>query len=291
MFQIISDGACDFSKDEVKEHNIDIVPFYISFDGINYLKEGIDISREDFFNRLISDKNTFPKTAQPNPQDYVDIYTPHLEAGEDILCITISSKVSGSFSSAKMAVDILAENYPERTIVLLDTLNGSIAQRLILKEIIKMRDIGYSLNDTAYVAEKIIKTARIYFTVETLEYLKRGGRVGPTTALVGNILGIRPILQVEDGMISQLDSVRGKSKTLKLIEEAMVEALKDEKDNINLAIGHIFREDDAASLKANIEAGLSIDITNPLIEMGISMGAHAGPGTLVFAYCKKYDAV
>ncbi|MCL2566100.1 MAG: DegV family protein [Defluviitaleaceae bacterium] len=291
MFKIISDGACDFSKDEVKKYNIDIVPFYISFDGLNYLKEGIDISRKDFFNRLVSDKTVFPKTAQPNPQDYVDIFIPYLDKGVDILCITVSSKVSGSNNSAKMAVDMLADDYPDRSIVLLDTLNGSVAQGLILKEIIKMRDAGLSLDKTTQIAENIINSAKQYFTVETLEYLKRGGRVGPTTALVGSILGIRPILQVEDGMISQLDSVRGKSKTLKLIEEAMVEALKDDVNNISIAIGHVFREEDANALKANIGAGLNIQIPSPLVEMGAVIGAHAGPGALVFAYCKKYEEV
>jgi len=291
MFKIISDGACDFSKKEVEEYGVGIVPFYISFDGVNYLKEGIDIKREDFFNRLMSDKTVFPKTAQPNPQDYIDIFTPHLSTGMDIICLTISSKVSGSYSSAKMAIDILKNDYPERRIVLLDSLNGSVAQGLILKEIIKMHDNGYTLDKTMKLAEKIIKTARIYFTVESLEYLKRGGRIGPTTALVGYILGIRPILQVEDGMITQLDSVRGKKKTLKLIEEAMIEALKDEKDNICLSIGHIFREEDAIELKANIETGLGIKIPNPLTEIGVTMGAHAGPGALAFAYCRKHDSL
>jgi len=290
MFQIVSDGSCDFSNEEVKQHNVDIVPFYISFDHVNYLKEGVDISKEDYFKRLVSEKGLFPKTSQPNPQDYIDICAPHLEDGEDIIILTISSKLSGSHNSATLAVDILKEDYPDRKIVLLDSLNGSVSQGLILREIIKMRDAGYTLNETARLAGKVIKTTRVYFTLDSLEYLRRGGRVGPTTALVGGILGLRPILQLEDGQVSQLDNVPGKKKALKLIEEAMIDALQDEAQNISLSIGHILSEEDALSFKANTETALGVKITNPITEVGATIGTHAGPGALAFAYCRKYDA-
>lgn len=291
MYQIVSDSSCDFSKEEATKHSVDIVPFYISFDGENYLKEGIDISKEDFFNLLIKEKNLFPKTSQPNPQDYIDVFKPYLENGKDILTITISSKLSGSYNSAIIAVDILKEDYPNRKIVIIDSLNGSIAQGLILREIIKMRDNEYSLTKTVDIANEILKTTRIYFTLDTLEYLKRGGRIGPTTALVGSILGLHPILQVVDGEVSQLDNVRGKKKVFKLIEEAIVNALKDETQSINLSIGHILSENDANSFKDNIESALNTSISNPITEVGVTIGTHAGPGALAFAYCKKYETI
>lgn len=291
MFQIISDGGCDFSKDEVKKYNVEIVPFYVSFDEGTHLKEGVDITKEKFFQRLIEEKNLFPKTAQPNPQDYIDAFTPHLKAGKDILCLTISSKLSGSKASTKIAVDMLKEEYPDRTITVIDSLSSSIGQGLILREIIKMRDAGYSLNKTAHIAEKILKTTKLYFTVDSLEYLKRGGRVGPTTALVGGVLGLRPILHLEEGQVVQLETVRGKKNALKLIEEGLVDALKDETQKINLSIGHILSEEDAVSFKANTEKSLDMKISTPITEVGVTIGAHAGPGALAFAYCKKYDAI
>ena len=291
MFQIISDGGCDFSKEEVKKHNLDIVPFYITFDQVSHLKEGIDITKEDYFKRLVNEKNLFPKTSQPNPQDYIDVYTPHLKAGRDILLLTISSKLSGSNASAVIAADMLRDEYPGRTIEIIDSLNASIGQGLILREIIKMRDAGYTLSETAELTRRILKTTRVYFTLESLEYLKRGGRVGPTTALVGGILGLRPILQLEEGQVSQLDSMRGKKKSLKLIEEAIVDAVKDDKQRVNLSIGHILREEDAAEFKASLESSLDMKIANPVIEVGVTIGTHAGPGALAFAYCMKYDAL
>jgi len=289
MFQIISDGGCDFSTEEAKKYNVDVVPFYISFDHENYLKEGVDISKEDYFKRLVAEKGLFPKTSQPNPQDYIDVFTPHLEAGQDLLVLTISSKLSGSYSSAVLATDMLQEEYPDRTILLLDSLNVTIGQGLILREIIKMRDAGLSLQETVQLAEKVLKTTQIYCTLDTLEYLKRGGRVGPTTALVGGILGLAPILQVVAGQVSQLDNVRGRKRALKLIEEAMVEALKDETEHISLSIGHILSEEDALAFKASTEAALGVNIENPITEVGVTIGSHVGPGALAFAYCRKYD--
>ncbi|MCL2215615.1 MAG: DegV family protein [Defluviitaleaceae bacterium] len=291
MYRVISDGGCDFTKEEAEKLNIDIAPFYISFDGETHLKEGVDIRREDYFNRLVSDKGLFPKTAQPSPQDYIDLYTPHLQAGKDILSLTISSKLSGSFNSAVLAAGILKEDYPNRVIKIVDSLNVSIGQGLILREIIRMRDAGYNLQKNVQFAEKLLATTRIYFTLESLEYLKRGGRIGPTTAFVGGILGLCPILQLENGEVSQLDNVRGRKNALKLINEAMVDALKDETQNISLSIGHILSENDAVAFKEATEASLGIIIANPITEVGAAIGSHAGPGALAFAYCRKYETL
>jgi len=291
MFKIISDGGCDFTNEEAKKLDVTVVPFYISFDQNSHLKEGIDISNEDYFNRLATEKNLFPKTAQPNPQDYIDYYTPALEAGLDIIAITISSKVSGSNNSANIAADILRNDFPARTIEVIDSLNGSVGQGLILREMIKMRDAGFSLKRTVKLAKEVLKTTRIYFTVESLEYLKKGGRIGPTTALVGGILGLRPILQLVDGEVSQLDSVRGKKNSLRLINEAMVYAVQDAKADVRIGIGHIRSESDAASFKSKMEADLGIEIDTPITCVGAAIGTHTGPGALAFAYCKKYEAI
>jgi len=290
MFQIISDSGCDFSTEEVKKHKIDIVPFYITFDQEVYLKEGVDISKQDYFKRLVEEKDLFPQTAQPSPQDYIDVYTPHLEAGQDILSLTISSKLSGTYNSATLAASTLKEEYPDRTIIVIDSLNCAIGQGLLLKEIIKMRDNGHSLMETAALAEEVKQTVRLYVTLDSLEYLKRGGRVGPTTALVGGILGLRPVLHIVDGAVEQLDSVRGNKRVLQLMTEAMVHALKDETQHVNLSVGHILREEDAVAFKSGLETALGVDIRSPVTEIGVTIGTHAGPGGLVVAYCKKYDA-
>jgi len=290
MYKIISDGGCDFTKQEARQSNVTVVPFYVTFDGNTFLKEGEDITVDNFFERLIADKTLHPKTSQPNPQDYIDAYTPHLEAGYDIISLTISSKLSGSHASASLAADMLREEFPKRTIIIIDSLNVCIGQGLILRELIKMRDAGYSLEKTAEMAQKVLETTRVYVTLDSLDYLKRGGRVGPTTAFVGGILGLRPILQVEDGKVTQLDNVRGKARALKMMEEALIDALMDEKENLSLSVGHILSEAEAVTFKSNTEKALDIKIANPITAVGVSIGTHAGPGALAFAYCRKYDA-
>ena len=291
MFQIISDGSCDFSTDEAQKHHVEIVPFYITFDQVSHLKEGLDITKDEYFKRLLAEKNLFPQTSQPSPQDYIDVYTPHLEAGKDILSLTISSKVSGSFNSATLAANILKETYPDRAIVVVDSLNGSVGQGLILKELIKMRDDGCSLSEVSRLAEQVIKTTKIYFTLDSLEYLRRGGRIGPTTALVGGLLGLRPVLHLVDGAVEQLDSVRGNKKVMQLMEEGIVAALKDEAKTISFGIGHILRAEDAATFQANLERVLGIKIMNSITEVGVTIGTHAGPGALIVAYCRKYETL
>ena len=113
MFRLISDSGCDLSMEERQKYDVNVVPFYITFDQETHLKEGVDISTEEYFNRLLTQKNLFPKTAQPNPQDYIDACAPYLKDGKDILLLTISSKLSGSYNSAMVAADMLKEEYPE----------------------------------------------------------------------------------------------------------------------------------------------------------------------------------
>jgi len=214
-----------------------------------------------------------------------------LKAGNDILVLTISSKLSGSNSCANMAAEMIADEFPNRTIYVMDSQSVTIGQGLILREIIRMRDAGYSLEDTVALAEQVCETTRIYVTLDTLEFLKRGGRVGPTTALVGGILGLRPILQVENGEVSQLDNVRGKKNAYQLMKEGIMASLADVKEDINICVGHILSEEDAVTFKATTEKALGIQIRTPVTCIGAAVGTHAGPGAMGFAYCRKYDAL
>jgi len=290
MFQIISDGGCDFSRTDAQQYDVKIAPFYVNF-GDGFLKEDEDITKDEFFNRLLSDKKLFPTTSQPNPADYIEICEPFLKDGKDVVILTISSKLSGSNNSANVAANILKEDFPDRTVVVIDSENGSVAQHLILKEMIAMRDAGLTLAEVESLTKAVIKTTHVYFSLDTLEYLKKGGRVGSTTALIGGALGLRPILQLEDGMISQLDSVRGRKKVIKLLTEAVTHVLADVKDDVQLCIGHILDEKSADGLQESLESSLGIKIQNPVVAVGATIGAHAGPGAMAFAYCKKYTAV
>jgi DegV family protein with EDD domain len=290
MYKLISDGGCDFTAQEVEQHGVTIVPFYVSLQPGEFLKEGVDITKAEFFSRLKNDKSLFPKTAQPSPQDYVDAYTPLLQAGHDIISLTISSKLSGTYNSACLAAEMCMDEFPQRKIEVIDSQNVAVGQGLILKEMLRMQAAGYSMKKTAKLVQQVIASTRIYFSLDSLEYLRKGGRVGPTTALVGGILGLRPILHLIDGEVKQLDSVRGKDRVLKLIEEGLVAALADDIGDVQLAVGHILREEDAAAFKQSLESTLGTQFPGGVIEVGATIGTHAGPGAVAIAYCKKYEA-
>ncbi|MCL2236507.1 MAG: DegV family protein, partial [Defluviitaleaceae bacterium] len=278
MFQLISDGGCDFTKEEAAQLGVEIIPFFVSFDQSTFLKEGVDISKEDYFKRLAEDKSILPKTSQPNPQDCIDHYEPYLKAGKDLIVLTISSKLSGTHNSATLAADMISDDYPDRKIIVVDSLNGSAGQNLILREMVKMRDAGFTIDKIAELATEVIKTTKLYFTPGNLEFLKRGGRVGPTTARVGGLLGLHPILHVVDGAVDQLDSVRSKNKYSQL-EEGAIAALKGSQD-VSVCIGQISNEAVATSFKNNMESELGIKIEAPIVSVGAAIGSHIGPGSL-----------
>ncbi|MCL2610806.1 MAG: DegV family protein [Defluviitaleaceae bacterium] len=291
MFTLVSDNSCDFTKEEAEKHNINLIPFYISLDGENFLKEGKDITLDEFFTKLQNDKTLYPKTSQPSPQDYIDTFKPILDKGEDILAITISSKLSGSNQSAINAVEILKDDYPDRKILILDSLNVSVGCGLIVRELIKMRDVNLGIEESFNLATKVREKTKTYFTIDTLEYLKKGGRIGPAAALVGGLLNLRPILHIQDGVVSPLEKVRGKKNAVKLMKETIVKALKDSGNISNMAAGHINELEEAKTFRQDIEKELNIKIETPISQIGATIGAHVGPGALAFSYCEKYESL
>ena len=291
MFQIITDGASDIKREEAQKHGIDIVPFYITLDGQNFAKETEGFSREEFFKTLANDKNIKPKTSQPNPQDYIDFYIPHLKAGKDILTVTIASGLSGSYNSATQAAKLMAEEYPDRKILVLDTFNITAGQALIIDQIIKMREAGFSIQETFEKAEKIKETTHIYFILETMEFLKRSGRIGGAAALVGGMLKIKPILQMLNNRVEKFDSVRGTKNALKRMFDYVISEISDKKDDVEFTVGHISNLEAAIEYKNNFEKALGKKAGRDVIDIGMMIGVHVGPGALLVAYCKNYDKV
>jgi DegV family protein with EDD domain len=185
----------------------------------------------------------------------------------------------------------MSEEYPERTIEIVDSLNASIGQGLVLREMLRMRDAGFSLTEIAEKGREVVKTTRTLFTLDSLEYLKKGGRIGPTQAFVGGILGLRPILQVVEGEIVSLENVRGKKRVLNMLASAVVDVLKDTKNDANIAVGEIMGMDDAVKFQQGIENALEVKIENPVTSVGVTIGTHTGPGAMAISYCRKYEAI
>ena len=212
-FHIISDGSCDLPVELVQEKNITVVPFYVSFDDQNYLRENVEIGVREFYQQMVDRKGVYPKSSMPSAQDYADVFLPYAKQGIPVICICITAKFSGSVQSAVSARDIVREEYPEAEIAVIDSTVDTVLQGLYLLEPASLRDSGKSYQETVSRLKEIKGSGRIFFTVGNMEYLQHGGRIGKVAALAGSILGIRPIITLKQGEIFPSGIGRGSKRS------------------------------------------------------------------------------
>lgn len=292
-FKIFSDSSCDIDESTLKQYDIHRVPFYISFDQEVYEKEIEEISLEAFFKRLTSEK-VFPKTSLPSIQDYINRFQPILEEGSDILCICISSKFSGSYQSAKSAASILAESFPERKIIITDSIQATGGQGITVLEAARMRDAGYSIKQTKDSLEKLKSTSRIMFTVGSLEYLQRGGRIGKVASLAGSLLQLMPMIQLKEGELVPYGTVRGRKRSLKkistMVEEYFTESGENPKD-YRFGIISGTTVEDTLAFQPILENAIGHPIDYPFFPLGVTIGTNTGPDPVGACFIKKFDRI
>ena len=237
-FDIITDTGCDMPVEYLTEHNIKIVKLGFNMDNVNYEGEsGETIDAKTFYDtmRAGSMPTTYQVTAE-NAKPYIE---ESLQNGNDVLIITFSSGLSGTSGSFAIAARDLREEYPDRKIVVVDSLCASMGQGLLLDYVIKKADEGASLEDTAQYAEDLKLHICHHFTVDDLFHLKRGGRVSTATAVVGSMLKIKPVLHVDDeGHLINIGKAMGRKKSLHtLVENLIATADMDENDPIFISHG------------------------------------------------------
>lgn len=288
-FIILSDSSCDLPENLRQQFNIDVVPFYISFDKENYLKENIDIKIYDFYEKIVSEK-IIPKTSLPSMEDYCEYFKKHLDNGLDILCFTICSELSGSYQSAVNAANIMLEDYPERKILVIDSRKATVAQGLLVIEASKMQKAGFSIEETFEKMEQLKHEGIIVFTIDTLEYLQKGGRIGKASALAGSLLNIKPILLLDNGILEPHSKVRGRKKSLSEILKIFNEYIKDDINKYEIAIAHAHCKDEAIELEKNLNEKYNIKLSYPIFDIGVTVGAHTGATAIGVGFVKKFDA-
>lgn len=290
-YQIISDGSCDLIKEYTEKNNVIVVPFYVSFDGENYYKEGIEIDHDEFYRKMIDEK-CFPKSSLPSVQDYIDAFTPVVKEGKPIICICITEKFSGSYQSAMNAANIVKEDYPDAKITVINSMVNTVLQGLLVNEVVRMRDNGLSYEETIEKIKEIIPSGRIIFTIANIEYLKQGGRIGKLLTFASDKLGIKPLITLKEGEIFPSGVTRSRAKSIKKVVELTKSHFEKNKLNPKdymFCVGTGITDDEAKELAAMLEEALDIKIDFWSGRIGTTIGTHTGPYPIGTGFIRKYD--
>lgn len=265
--KIITDSTSYVSREYVDEENLDVVPLSYIFDELSY-KEGFKGDFDEFFKKLGSTK-LFPTTSQPSAGDFYDAFTKALEDNDEIIAIVLSSKISGTYNSAMLAKNML-EN---KKITIIDSETSASNLRFLVEDAISMVKDGKTSQEIVDFLESKKKEMHIFLTTGTLEYLSRGGRLSSVQATLGNLLSIRPIIELLDGELKLIEKVRGDNKALSTMISKIPATVQ------KIGICHILNISEALKVKAILEE----KFPNSLItidELGPVIGSHLGPKTL-----------
>ncbi len=284
-FAIVSDSSCDLTKSYVEENNINIVPFSISFDSKNYLKENVDIDTKTFYERL-ENGETSVKTSLPSIQDYLDVFIPLLKEGKDIVCLCLSSKFSGSYQSAVNAATIAEDDFPEAKIVVIDSKAATAAQGYIVKEVVKLKEENKPIDTIEESLQDIMANFKLFFTLDSLDFLARGGRIGKGAALAGTLLDIKPILFLQDGELGPHSKVRRRKKAISTLLDILDSEIQKIDGPYYIEVVSSVENEEAFKFRDEISEKYSAkEVT--LTNIGVTIGVHTGPTALGFLIVKK----
>lgn len=294
-YQIITDSSCDLKQELIKEKQLHVVPFYVSFDKETYFKENEEIKVHEFYQKMVDNPSVFPKTSLPSVEDYMKAFTPYLEEGKDIICICITTKFSGSYNSASSAKDILLEDYKDARITVIDATVNTVLQGILVLEAVRMQENGFSYDEVVDGIERIKPTGRIIFTVGNMDYLIHGGRVGKVMKVAVNALKIRPMIILKEGEIFPFGVTRSRGKSIqKIIEKtkAHFKEINETPDDYEIVIGYGYDYEEALSFREELLASLKTysNITEVgIFQIGAMIGVHTGPYPLGIGLIRKYD--
>ena len=280
-FVIFTDSACDIKPDILEKWGVKFCSLTFRFDNEDKEYQNYDMTANDFYAKMRNGGTA--KTAAVNVESFVEAFEEVLKEGTDILYLGFSSGLSTTYNSARLAGEQLKEKYPDRTIITVDTLAASAGFGLLLYLTVKQKEAGKTIEECAEFAENNKLHLCHWFTVDDLEYLKRGGRVSPTVAFVGNMLGIKPVMHMDNaGHLINVTKVRGRKTAVEALAKKYDE-LAINKNEGTLFISHGDCLADAQYLASIIKEkhGMDVEI---ITDVGPVIGAHTGPGVLAFFF-------
>jgi DegV family protein with EDD domain len=277
---IVTDSTANIPANLLNDSPIQVIPLQVIW-GDQILRDGMDITPTEFYERLQTAK-VLPTTSQATPEEFRKVYAELLKKDYEILSIHISSKLSGTLDSAYQA----RQTFPGKPIELVDSQSTSRAMGFQVMAAARVAAMGGSLHDCKAVAEKARQQTGVYFALNTLEFLQRGGRIGGAAALLGTVLNLKPLLELREGQIESVDKVRTLSKTLDRLLDLVAAKIENEQGPIRLCAIHGNSPDEAHQL---LEAACNRFSSSNILESLVSdispvLGTHAGPGALGLAY-------
>lgn len=267
---IFTDSASDLDPAEAAASGIGIVPLIVTF-GSESFKAGVELSSPEFWKRMTAPDAPFPTTAASSPGDFKDAYEAAFAAGaEAIVSVHVSALLSGTLKSAQVARDML----PDREIHLVDSQGASMAQGILCRMGIEMAAADRPAAEIAETLEARAQDLIIYLTLDTLEYLKKGGRISGTQAAIGSLLSVKPIIRVKDGLVETVDKVRTRGKARDRMIELVAERAIERMSILHTQTPDVeaFRDDVLARVPDLDPSAVTIELVGP------SVGPHLGPG-------------
>ena len=273
MIKIVCDSMSDVPDIIIEKYDVEIVPLTVIFNGVEYI-DGVDINNKQFY-KMLRESEVMPKTSQVTYSQFKEVFEKYKD--DEVLYIGGSSSASGTYQSA-----VIAKNDGYENVHVFDTQNLSTGSALFVIKACEMREKGYSIEEIIENLNLLKGSEELIASVDTLEYLKKGGRISSTKAMIGNLLSIKPILTVENGLVSQKSQVRGKkhiySELVKYISDVYNKDLEDK----TVILGCGDNEEDLETLKNHLTEECKVkDIYN--VNIGCGICSHAGPGVLIIS--------
>ena len=285
-YRIVTDSTTDLTPELIQELDVQVIPLCYIMEGKTYhnIPGGGEMTDREFYAKLRA--GSMSTTTQVNSEEYLRVFTPLLEAGQDVLYIGFSSGLSGTYQSAALAREELKQRFPGRRLEVFDSRCASMGEGLLVYHAAKLQQAGKSLDEVlSWLKENVLNLCH-WFTVDDLNHLKRGGRVSTATALVGTMLGIKPVLHVDnEGHLIPVSKVRGRKQSLDALVRRMEDTALDPAGQM-VFISHGDCLEDARYVERQIREKLGVRQVE-LGFIGPVIGAHSGPGTVALFFLGK----
>jgi DegV family protein with EDD domain len=273
MIRIITDSTCEAPDALLHHPAVEVLPLSVVF-GQTALRDGVDITREEFWRRLPT-ADPLPSTSQATPADFLTLFKQFTAAGDEIIAVTLSAKLSGTYDAAISA----SKSLPAAPIDVIDSRSISVGLGLMVQEAVAMIDAGASRDEIVARLIRMREQVRLIFAVETLEYLQRGGRIGKAQAFVGTLLKFKPLLAVVDGEVVPVTRVRSRAKALETMRETLLTQVSQRGPQVRCAVTHALAADDAKAVGTALTASFNTSQVFTA-ELGSVIGVHVGPGAI-----------